>query len=320
MIPRHVWETVADPAKYSGKDATTASGPFRFVSHEEAAGAYRLTANPTYWRGRPTVAEWRQFSVPAEARVEVVRQGSADVSLSSDGSGAICWPAIPACACLRACRFHLRLVINTTRAPLDRKEVRQAIMYALDRKRIAETVTHAPAIVGSAGVVPPETPWFDPSLPQYAYDPARARTLLGNQPLTVNLIADATAREPELMRPMLAAAGITLNVQNVDAATRTQLLTEGNFQMALTSHIGVGGDPDYLRRWYAGEEPNTFAQGSIFHNAQYTRLGEQEATIDRPSGGPSSSRCSRSWPTSCRRLCSTTAGSTGCTIRACSRR
>ena len=92
-----------------------------------------------------------------------------------------------------------------------------------------------------------------------------------------------TAREPELMRPMLAAAGITLNVQNVDAATRTQLLTEGNFQMALTSHIGVGGDPDYLRRWYAGEEANTFAQGSIFHNAQYTRLGEQEAaTIDPP--------------------------------------
>src|SRR5689334_13506639 len=28
MIPRHVWEPVADPAKYSGKDGTTASGPF----------------------------------------------------------------------------------------------------------------------------------------------------------------------------------------------------------------------------------------------------------------------------------------------------
>jgi peptide/nickel transport system substrate-binding protein len=282
MIPRHVWEPVADPAKYSGKDGTTASGPFRFVSHEEAAGTYRLTANPTYWRGQPTVAEWRQFSVPAEARVEVVRQGDADVSLSSDGSVRDLLAGDPRLRVFEGLPLSIvRLVVNTTRAPLDRKEVRQAIMYALDRKRIAATVTHAPAIVGSAGVVPPETPWFDPDLPQYGYDPARARALLGNQPLTVNLIADATAREPDLMRPMLAAAGITLKVQNVDAATRTQLLTEGNFELALTSHIGVGGDPDYLRRWYAGEEANTFAQGSIFHNAQYTRLGDQEAaTID----------------------------------------
>ena len=58
-------------------------------------------------------------------------------------------------------------------------------------------------------------------------------------------------RNPEhaaALRPMLQAVGITLNVQKADAATRNQLLSEGTFQMALTSHIGVGGDPDYLRR------------------------------------------------------------------------
>ncbi len=284
MIPRHIWEAVADPVKYTSADATLGSGPFRFVSRDETAGAYRLTANPAYWRGQPTVGEWRQFTVPAAARVEVVRQGSADVSLSSDASVRDLLASDPHLRIFATAPLSIvRLAINTTHPPLDRKEVRQAIAYALDRARIATTVTHGPAIVGSAGVVPPETPWYNPNLKQYAYDPAQAQKLLGGQPLTLNLIADAGAREPELMRPMLKAVGITLNVQNVDPATRNQLLTEGNFQVALTSHIGVGGDPDYLRRWYAGEEANAFAQGSIFHNDEYAKLGLEEAAALDPA-------------------------------------
>ncbi|MDP9364670.1 MAG: ABC transporter substrate-binding protein, partial [Chloroflexota bacterium] len=138
-----------------------------------------------------------------------------------------------------------------------------------------------PAIVGSAGVVPPETPWHNSSLKRYDHDPQLARELLGGRRYTVDLIADANAREPDLMQPMLEAVGITLNVQRVDAPTRAQLLGEGTFQLALTSHIGVGGDPDYLRRWYAGEEANAFAQGSIFRDPEYARLSEEQAaTLD----------------------------------------
>ena len=81
---------------------------------------------------------------------------------------------------------------------------------------------------------------------------------------------------PKPLRQLQTYVGITLNVQKADTATRNQLLSEGNFQMALTSHIGVGGDPDYLRRWYAGEETNAFAQGSIFHNDAYAKLGSLE--------------------------------------------
>ncbi|HET9014606.1 MAG TPA: ABC transporter substrate-binding protein [Thermomicrobiaceae bacterium] len=278
IVPRHVWEPVADPIKYTGANATIGSGPYTLAAYDATQGAYRLLANDHYWRGRPRVREWRQVTVPSQSSVPAAQHGDVDIALSADAS---VQTVLASDARLRvfatAPLSIVRLVVNTERAPVDRVEVRQAIMYALDRARIAETITHGPAIVGSAGVIPPETPWFDPNLKTYPYDPATARQLLGGKSLSVELLADPTAREPDLMAPMLAAVGITLNVRQVDAATRTQLLEEGNFQLALTSHIGVGCDPDYLRRWYAGEETNSFAQGSIFHDSAYTALGSREA-------------------------------------------
>jgi len=86
-----------------------------------------------------------------------------------------------------------------------------------------------------------------------------------------------------LMEPMLKNAGINLVTRRVDGKTRAQLLREGNFQLGLVGHIGVAGDPDFLRRWYAGEESNDFAQGSIFHDPEYDRLAHQEATILDPA-------------------------------------
>lgn len=278
IIPRHIWEPVTDPVKYTGTGASTGSGPFRFAARNEAEGSYRLTANPTYWRGRVHASEWRQLNVPATAQVEAARQGSVDISYSLDASVRDLLANDSRLKLFESAPLSIvRLVVNTRRAPLDQKNVRQAIMFALDRARIAETLTRGPAIIGGTGVVPPETPWFNPAVPAYGYDPAKAKLLLGGKPVTVDLIADGGAREPDLMQPMLAAAGITLNVQRVDGATRTKLQSEGNFQLALTGHIGIGGDPDYLRRWYNGEEANAFAQGSIFENAEYTRLGNEQA-------------------------------------------
>jgi peptide/nickel transport system substrate-binding protein len=159
--------------------------------------------------------------------------------------------------------------------------VRQAVAYALDRASIAQAVTKGAPVVGSAGVVPPETPWFNPRVRTYPFDPDRARELLQGRSYTLELLADPSNREPELIQPMLQAAGINLVVKRVDSKTRTQLLREKNFLLSLVQHIGVGGDPDFLRRWYAGEEANDFAQGSVFHHPEYERLArEQAATLD----------------------------------------
>jgi peptide/nickel transport system substrate-binding protein len=280
IIPKHVWSQVTDPERF---DSSLGSGPFKVADYRAAEGAYRLVANPTYFKGPPRVQEFQQLNVPPETRVQALQQRQLELVWATDASVKDAVKNDPRLSVMETPPLSIvRLALNTQRPPLDRPYVRQAMMYALDRAQIANLVTRAPAVVGSPGVIPPETPWFNSRLPAYTYDPERARALLQGQTYTLELLSDPTNREPELMQPMLRAVGINLDVKRVDGAARTQLLREGNFQLALLQHVGIGGDPDFLRRWSSGEEANDFAQGWTFHDPEFLSLAEQQvATLDQ---------------------------------------
>jgi peptide/nickel transport system substrate-binding protein len=282
IIPRHVWSHVADPEHYDGPDATVGSGPFKLAEYRPADAAYRLVANPAYFRGQVAVREIQQLNVPPETRIQALQQHQLELVQSFDPAVKDLAAADPRLQVLETPPLSIvRLAINTARPPLDQLAVRQALAYALDRGHIAELLTRTAPLIGSAGVIPPETPWFNPNLPAYDFAPEQARALLAGQTLTLDLLADPTYREPELMQPMLQAVGITLNIRRVDAATRTALLREGNFELAEVQHLGVGGDPDFLRQWSEGVESNDFAQGWTFVNPEFADLASQQAaTLD----------------------------------------
>jgi peptide/nickel transport system substrate-binding protein len=282
IIPRHVWANVADPPHYDGADASIGSGPFRLAEYRSAEGAYRLTANPDYFKGRPRVDEIQQLNVPNETLVQAAQQGQVDLAWTTDASVTSALGSGSRIKVLASAPLSVvRLVLNTERPPLDRVEVRQALALALDRAAVGRAVTKGEPVVGSAGVIPPETPWFSPAVRQYAYDPEAARQLLGGQRVTLELLANPEYREPELLQPMLDAVGVTLQVQRVDGPTKAALLKERRFLLAELQHIGVGGDPDYLRRWYTGQEANLSSQGDVLHDAAFDALAlQQAATVD----------------------------------------
>jgi peptide/nickel transport system substrate-binding protein len=278
ILPRHVWAHVAAPETYDGADASVGSGPFRLAEYRSADGAYRLLANPAYFRGPVAVREFQQLNVPPETRLRALQQGQLDLVWSADASVVDLFRDNPRLRVLETPPLSVvRLALNTDRPPLDRVEVRQALAYALDRARIAQTVTRGAPIVGSAGVTPPESPWFAPGVREYPFDPGRARALLGGQSLSLELLALPAYREPELLEPMLRAVGINLVTHRVDDKTRAQLLREGSFQVALLQHIGIGGDPDFLRRWVSGEEGNDAAQGLVWRDPAFVQLANAQA-------------------------------------------
>lgn len=285
IIPAHIWREINDPRRAQSLEVTVGSGPYRLADYRPATGDYRLRAAPRYYRGRPRFQEIRYAVLPAERQILAVQSGQADAAMADTydvvrtfaGHAYLrTWATEPLSVA--------RLLFNLDRAPLDRREVRQAIAHAVNRASLAAVVTRGPGVPGNPGVVPPGDHWHAPGVRQYPHDPARARALLrqaGGEPVGLELLASPSPVVP-LLQVMLRDAGIEVTPRLVDAQTRAQLLSEGRFQMALTFHIGAGGDPDYLRRWFDGREANVFGASRGYEHPRYQQLATAQARAVDP--------------------------------------
>ncbi len=293
ILPKHIWEPVSDPLKFSGPDAVMGSGPYTFGSYKEGTGEYQFDAHAAYFRGRPTIDTLRYVLVPQAQSAVGIQTHAADAILATDNDVVKAFGQGPNYHALQTPPFSImRVIFNVDRPPFDQKAFRQAIAYALDRQQIGERVIHGNVTLGNPGVIPPGSPWYNPDAPQYAYDPARARAMLDSlglrvdtggmrampdgQPLVVDFLADPAAADAEIVRLMLKEVGINVRPIAADPKTRTDRMKNRRFGMALTSHIGVGGDPDFLRRWYANQSYNSFEDGNALHSAEFTRLADQQ--------------------------------------------
>jgi peptide/nickel transport system substrate-binding protein len=293
ILPKRIWEPVSDPLKFSGPDAVMGSGPYTFTSYKEGTGEYQFDANTAYFRGRPTVDTLRYVLVPQAQSVSGLQTHAADAILATDYDVVKAFGQGPNWRALQTPPFSImRVIFNVDRPPLDQKAFRQVMAYALDRQQIGERVIHGNVTLGNPGVIPPGSPWYNPDVPQYAFDPARARAMLDGlslrvgasgmrvmpdgQPLTLDLLADPAAADAEIVRVMLKDVGIDVRPITADPKTRTDVMKNRRFGMALTAHIGVGGDPDFLRRWYENQSYNSFEDGNAIHNAEFTSLADRQ--------------------------------------------
>lgn len=286
IIPAHIWRGIEDPRRAQTPAVAVGSGPYRLAEYRPGSGDYRLVATPRYFRGRPRFEEIRYTVLPAVRQILAVQSDQADAAMADtyDVVGAFAnhpylktWATEPLSIA--------RLLLNTDRPPLDRKAVRQALAYGINRTQLATLITRGPGLPGSPGVVPPGDAWYNPRVRTYPHDPARAKAVLdrtGLRPLSLELLTSPSPVVPVLQQ-MLREAGVELAVRTVDAQTRLALVAEGRFQAALTFHIGAGGDPDYLRRWFTGGEANQFAQGRPFVHTEFERLAAAQVRALDPA-------------------------------------
>ena len=281
MIPRHIWSSVTDPLKFQGPDAVVGTGPFKFGAYVEGQGSYLFNANDRFFRGRPVFRQLAYTLLPDAQQPLALGNGEVDSAFCT---------VFDVQAHFNSGRYRVlktpphsivRLVFNVNRPPFSRVEFRQAIAYALDRAQIAQRVLHGDVIVGSPGVIPPESPWHRADLRQYPFDDARARSLLTeigyDHSTEVELLAEPDAPDADLVRSMLAEVGIQVRLVAADPKTRTARLKALNYQMALVKHIGVGGDPDFLRRWYVAKPFSAFEYGNVMHRPDFIALATAQA-------------------------------------------
>jgi len=155
------------------------TGPWRLVEwkHDD----YLLFApNENYWGGRPR-ADSLKARIIAEPSTAVAEFQSGTVDVLQIPQGEIAdWQEDSERRKLLASTPSLQLVyvaINTTRGPLADVRVRQALNYAIDRRRIVRNLIANRGEL-AAGVIPSSLPGSEKTRLGYQFDTTHARQLL----------------------------------------------------------------------------------------------------------------------------------------------
>lgn len=184
------------------------------------------------------------------------------------------------------------LMFNTEDPTLRDVRVRQAVAFAIDRERIVRAKFHGQARLAT-GMLPAVHWAYNPAVPTYRRDLARARALLdaagypdpdgpGGRPrlrLTYKTSADqlrvAVARS---IVAQLAEVGIAVELRAFEFGTFFADVKQGKFQLASMQTIAIT-EPDFFWAYFHSARIPTPAQPHLhnrwrYRNAEVDRLTE----------------------------------------------
>ena len=304
ILPQHVWEGVTDP-KTMGTGLPIGSGPFRLVEIVPDQ-RYRFTANPDYFKGKPTVAELELPVVKdPSAAFAALRTGEvSSVTVNVPGELFEQFSTNPDIELAKSSRFQSTQVnFNARKPPFDDPKLRKAISMATDRQALVDTVLLGHATPGLPTYLDPDSPWaVDSSAPDYDPEAAKAmldaagypagaggaRTTPAGAPLAISLLASSFSpqdiRAGQVIAQQLAPLGIALTVEALDPATLQARRraepgvtpTYDAYVSTLESHGHV--DPDALYYFFHSPGKKGFG-GAItgYSNPRFDALAEAGA-------------------------------------------
>ena len=281
------------------------TGPFKFVSWERGKHIV-LAANPEYFGGVPKVARVVYRVFPGErfdaVNDEFERGALEDAPLPPRMTAAQYRRLVNDARhkYVKRSLFTLRFYgLNTRRKPFDDRRVRQAVNHAIDRGVINETVYLGRTLL-ARGILPPGVPGYNPDLPGYAYDPARARELLaqagypGGQGLPSvtfwsSVRDDRLLAEHDLIRRGLQAVGIQVEFTYLtDWPAFSRMLPEGKMPAFLYAWFADAPDPDnFLSTLFHSRSPRNFtgyanpAVDALLEQARRPAEARQRAALYR---------------------------------------
>jgi len=154
------------------------------------------------------------------------------------------------------------LLINHENAELSKKEVREALDYAIDKKAIVDTVTFGYGEVAYSFVPKGALYHYADNL-QRPYDPEKAKELLaaaGVSGLTLNYLVNAGNEVDEqiavLLQQQLEKAGITVNLEKMDPSQTWDMLIEGKYDLSVMYWTNDILDPDQKTTFVVGHDTN----------------------------------------------------------------
>lgn len=290
-----VMPIVPDGAGPSFREHPVGTGPYRFVRYL-VDDHVELAPFADYFGGRPRNDGLILKIVPDDImRGLELRKGTIDIVVNDIAPDIVHQLGRdPALQLVESPGVDYQYIGLNLRDPLLKDvRVRKAIGYAIDRKAIVEYLRRGLA-APAAGLLPPVSWAFEPTVFTFSYDPARARALLdeagypdpdgdGPQPrfhLTLKVSnLEFNRLQSAVIQQNLRAVGIALDVRTYEFATLYADVLKGSFQLFTLQWVGGAvADPDILRRVFHSTQvpPAGFNRG-FFHDASVDRLLDEAA-------------------------------------------
>jgi peptide/nickel transport system substrate-binding protein len=220
IVPKAHIEKVGEEA--FGSTATVGTGPWKLVEWKKDQ-YIKLEAFDQHWRGKPAYKYLVFRAIPEVATsVAELKTGGVDIirNVSADLLNDIKNHPMTTISTTPILRVHY-VSLDMRSAPFDKKAVRQAANYAIDKQAIVQKMM---AGLGKqvATVVQPAAFGFDPSVQPYPYDPKKAKELLAQAgypngvDITMHSAAVDWRPQFEAIGQMLTEVGIRTTVKMWD--------------------------------------------------------------------------------------------------------
>ncbi len=272
------------------RDNMVGTGPYVLEGYQQAQRA-AFTRNPNYWQGWDgTHPEQILVAYVKESATQrlMLEKGEVDVALFLPEDTVEEMAGAPGITITNEPSFNqYYLVLPCKSGPTADKRVRQAISYGFDYGSFITNNMRGQA-TQARGPLPSTFIGYDPDLPQYAYDPARAKELLaeagypdGGFSLSYTYESGYAWKRPlgELFQANMRDLGIDVQIQELSPSAWADLLS--NPDTAEHAHGMVWWPSlktpyDYLYTLFA-----TGAQGTAGYNWGYYSNPEYDALVDQ---------------------------------------
>jgi len=293
ILPKHIWENVSDPKNFTAPEAFIGSGPYKFKDFNKTHGSYLYEAYNDYYQGRPLAD-----------RLIYVRVGKLlPALLNKEVDTAIIQPDMAEQLEKRGLvvikdenGWNKKLMINHKKVPFNNKIFRQALAYAINQQEIIDKANRGFGVPASYGLLTIDHDMYNPNTPKYPHDTQKARQMLESlgyvkgpdgfyskdgRPLQLELFASnvtvggqsAPDRDGEVLKKQFEDAGIRIVLLPMEQATADARVKNWQFDLAVSGHGGLSGDPAGLNQNILPDEGGSSVNSARFgDNAELTRL------------------------------------------------
>ena len=263
------------------------TGAFKFVEWIQGNRVV-VQRNPQYWNAKAIRSEniiFTDFPEPAVADAKL-RSGEQDI-VTLEGLPAadiLAFQKEKAYQVVQSPAYSWEAIqMKVDVPPFDNRNLRQAIMYAIDREQIARVIYRG---LGKAtGKFFHEGWWTDPSYNGPKYDPDAAKQKLKesgylDKPAPLLLyVLDTTVPLGELVQAQMQAIGLKINIRLVSERDQYPMVLRGEIPFSVPTAWTPRVDPHGLAYILWGSKG--YANSSHYKNPQVDKLlDEASATYD----------------------------------------